>query len=55
MPRHKLPRVKPTVKRLAQKYNIPYHDTTMIGGTLEVLQTLDFVQKISQKFIKKVF
>lgn len=55
MPRHKLPLVKPTVKRLAQKYNINYHDTNMITGTLEVLQTLDIVQKISQKFIKKVF
>ncbi|OAD04353.1 hypothetical protein MUCCIDRAFT_37214 [Mucor lusitanicus CBS 277.49] len=54
MPRHHLSKVKSMVKPIAQKYNIPYHDTTVIGGTIEVLQTLDFVQKISQKFIKKM-
>ncbi|KAI9481363.1 MAG: delta-6 fatty acid desaturase [Benjaminiella poitrasii] len=55
MPRHQLSTIKPIVKQISQKYNIKYHDTGFIGGTIEVLQTLDIVQKISQNFIKKIF
>jgi hypothetical protein len=54
MPRHQLSKVKYMVKPIAQKYNIPYHDTTVIGGTIEVLQSLDIVQKISQNLSKKM-
>jgi hypothetical protein len=42
------------VKQICQKYNIHYHDTSLIGGTLEVLKTLDFVQSVSQKLGKKM-
>jgi fatty acid desaturase len=55
MPRHKLSQVKPTVRRLCKEYNIHYHDTSVLGGTLEVLQTLDVVQTFCRKFLKKVF
>ncbi|KAI8096504.1 delta-6-desaturase [Halteromyces radiatus] len=55
MPRHNLPKVKPMIKSICKKYNIHYHDTTALKGTLEVLQTLDVVQKLCGKFSKKVF
>ncbi|KAI8967435.1 delta-6 fatty acid desaturase [Mycotypha africana] len=55
MPRHNLSKIKPMVKQLAKKYDIPYHDTSFIGGTFEVLQTLDFVQKLNYKWVKKIF
>ncbi|CAO3599524.1 unnamed protein product [Absidia cylindrospora] len=55
MPRHSLPKVKPMVKSICQKYNINYHDVGAITGTLEVLKTLDIVQKLCGKFSKKVF
>jgi hypothetical protein len=54
MPRHRLSSIKPMVKQICQKYNIHYHDTSLIGGTLEVLKTLDFVQSVSQKLGKKM-
>jgi hypothetical protein len=54
MPRHHLPTVKPIIKQVCKKYNIHYHDTSLIGGTLEVLKTLDIVQKISQQLGKKM-
>ncbi|KAI8882968.1 delta-6-fatty acid desaturase [Backusella circina FSU 941] len=53
MPRHNLPKVKPMVKNLCQKYGINYHDTGFIKGTLEVLQTLDITSNISLQLSKK--
>ncbi|KAI9301355.1 delta-6-desaturase [Cunninghamella echinulata] len=55
LPRHSLPKVKPMLKSICKKYNIYYHDTSALQGTLEVLQTLDTVQKLCGKFSKKVF
>ncbi|CAO3635712.1 unnamed protein product [Cunninghamella blakesleeana] len=55
LPRHSLPKVKPMLKSICKKYNIHYHDTSALQGTLEVLQTLDTVQKLCGKFSKKVF
>ncbi|KAI8071373.1 delta-6-desaturase [Gongronella butleri] len=55
MPRHYLPKVKPQVKALCKKHNILYHDTSALRGTLEVLQTLDVVQKLCAKFSQKMF
>lgn len=55
MPRHNLPKVKPMVKALCQKYNINYHDTTFFKGTLEVLKTLDITSKLSLQLSKKSF
>ncbi|OAD78243.1 hypothetical protein PHYBLDRAFT_154340 [Phycomyces blakesleeanus NRRL 1555(-)] len=55
MPRHNLPKVKPMVKLLCKKYNITYHDTSVIKGTFEVLEALDVVQKLSLKLSKKAF
>ncbi|KAI9485643.1 MAG: delta-6-fatty acid desaturase [Benjaminiella poitrasii] len=55
MPRHNLPKVKPMVKSLCQKYNIHYHDTSFFKGTLEVLQTLDVASNMSLQLSKKAF
>nr|AAX22051.1 delta-6-fatty acid desaturase [Rhizopus stolonifer]AAX22052.1 delta-6-fatty acid desaturase [Rhizopus stolonifer] len=55
MPRHNLPTVKPMVKSLCQKYDINYHDTGFLKGTLEVLQTLDITSKLSLQLSKKSF
>ncbi|KAI8071120.1 delta-6 fatty acid desaturase [Gilbertella persicaria] len=55
MPRHQLPLVKPMVKQLAQKYDIRYHDTSFLGGTFEVLKTLDIIQRLSLRLSKKVY
>lgn len=55
MPRHNLPKVKPMVKSLCQKYNINYHDTGFLKGTLEVLKTLDVASNMSLKLSKKAF
>lgn len=55
MPRHSLSKVKPMVKSLCKKYNISYHDTSFLKGTMEVLSTLEIVQKMSLKLSKKAF
>ena len=55
MPRHNLKKVRPMVKSLCQKYGIHYHDTSFIKGTIEVLETLDIVQKLSLRLSKKSF
>ncbi|KAI8993434.1 delta-6-desaturase [Pilobolus umbonatus] len=55
MPRHNLPKVKPMVKAICQKYNVYYHDTGFINGTLEVLKTLDITSKLSLQLSKKAF
>nr|AAX40418.1 delta-6-fatty acid desaturase [Thamnidium elegans]AAZ72733.1 delta-6-fatty acid desaturase [Thamnidium elegans] len=55
MPRHNLPTVMPMVKSLCQKYDINYHDTGFLKGTLEVLQTLDITSKLSLQLSKKSF
>lgn len=55
MPRHNLPKVKPMVKALCKKYDIYYHDTGFIKGSLEVLQTLDVASKLSLQLSKKAF
>jgi hypothetical protein len=41
------------VKSLCKKYDIHYHDTGFIKGTLEVLQTLDITSNISLQLSKK--
>ncbi|CDS09066.1 hypothetical protein LRAMOSA10426 [Lichtheimia ramosa] len=55
MPRHSLSKVKPMVKSLCKKYDISYHDTSFLKGTMEVLSTLEIVQKMSLKLSKKAF
>nr|AFD18732.1 delta-6 fatty acid desaturase [Rhizopus arrhizus] len=55
MPRHNLPKVKPMVKSLCKKYDINYHDTGFLKGTLEVLKTLDITSKLSLQLSKKSF
>ncbi|KAI7852381.1 delta-6-fatty acid desaturase [Circinella umbellata] len=55
MPRHNLKKVRPMVKSICDKYNIHYHDTSFIKGTIEVLETLDIVQKLSLRLSKKSF
>ncbi|KAI8346358.1 delta-6-fatty acid desaturase [Choanephora cucurbitarum] len=55
MPRHNLPKVKPMVKSICQKYNVYYHDTGFIKGTLEVLKTLDITSNLSLQLSKKAF
>ncbi|ORX46270.1 delta-6-desaturase [Hesseltinella vesiculosa] len=55
MPRHNLPKVKPQIKALCKKYDILYHDTSCLRGTLEVLQALDVVQKLAGKLSQKMF
>ncbi|KAI8143077.1 delta-6-fatty acid desaturase [Fennellomyces sp. T-0311] len=55
MPRHNLSKVKPMVKSLCKKYGIHYHDTSFINGTIEVMSTLDIVQKLSFRLSKKSF
>ncbi|KAG2228560.1 hypothetical protein INT48_004745 [Thamnidium elegans] len=52
MPRHNLPKVKPMVKALCKKYDIYYHDTGFIKGTLEVLKTLDVASNLSLQLTK---
>jgi hypothetical protein len=55
MPRHNLPKVKPMVKAISQKYGIHYHDTGFWKGTMEVLKTLDVASNMSLKLSKKAF
>nr|ALA48974.1 delta-6 fatty acid desaturase 2 [Umbelopsis isabellina] len=55
MPRHNLKKVQPKVIEICRKHNVPYHLTSFWRGTLEVLQTLDIVQKVSAKLSKKAF
>ncbi|KAI7863656.1 delta-6 fatty acid desaturase [Spinellus fusiger] len=55
MPRHSLKKVKPMVRALCKKYNILHHNTSAVKGTIEVLETLDMVQKLSLKLSKKAF
>lgn len=55
MPRHNLPKVKPMVKALCQKYDIYYHDTGFWKGTMEVLKTLDVASNMSLQLSKKAF
>ncbi|KAI9318584.1 delta-6-fatty acid desaturase [Dichotomocladium elegans] len=55
MPRHNLAKVKPMVRSLCKKYNIKYHNTTFLKGTMEVLNTLEVVQKLSMRLSKKAF
>ncbi|KAI8988288.1 delta-6-fatty acid desaturase [Mycotypha africana] len=55
MPRHNLPKVKPIVKSLCKKYDIYYHDTSFIRGTLEVLKALDITANLSLQLSKKAF
>ncbi|CAO0796171.1 unnamed protein product [Mucor circinelloides] len=55
MPRHNLPKVKPMVKALCQKYDVYYHDTGFWKGTMEVLKTLDVASNMSLQLSKKAF
>lgn len=55
MPRHSLAKVKPMLRSLCKKYDINYHNTTFLKGTMEVLNTLDVVQKLSLRLSKKSF
>lgn len=41
MPRHRLGSIKPMVKQLCKKHDVCYYDTSFIGGTIEVLKTLE--------------
>lgn len=55
MPRHNLRKVQPKVIEICKRHNVHYHLTGFWKGTLEVLQTLDIVQKVSAKLSKKAF
>ncbi|CAG8468096.1 8621_t:CDS:2 [Paraglomus brasilianum] len=49
MPRHHFHKVQPSIQLLCEKYNIPYHRTTFIKGTQEVLYRLGQVSDASWK------
>jgi hypothetical protein len=55
MPRHNLPKVKPMVKALCKKYDVNYHDTGFIKGTMEVLNILEVTSNLSSQLSKKAF
>lgn len=55
MPRHNLRKVKPMVQSICKKYNIKHHDTSFLNGILEVLKTLDVIEKLSLRLSKKAF
>ena len=45
VPRHNLEAIRPRVQALCKKHGVPYHSTSLLQGTVEVLAHLDHVVK----------
>jgi fatty acid desaturase len=49
IPRHNLPKVQAQVMPMAKKFNIPYHKTGFISGTMELMRKLYTVSATVKK------
>lgn len=51
LPRHNFHHVQPLVQRLCLLHNVPYHMTSFVDGTIEVLQQLHRVASAATKIV----
>lgn len=53
MPRHRYAQVQPTIEELCRQHGVPYHQTSFLGGTGEVLNRLNDVANAARKITHK--